>query len=57
LAKKVDRLKSFRNLDDRREELRLRFRKGFFNVSFLTEFIMNDDLNILVMDERKVYLT
>jgi hypothetical protein len=57
VAQKVDGLKSFRNLDDVRQELTFRFRNGFFNVSFSSEIFKNDEFKIQMIDELKVYLS
>jgi hypothetical protein len=45
-----------RNIDDMRQELIHRFRNGFFNVSFSSEMLRNDEFKIQMVDELKADL-
>jgi hypothetical protein len=56
IAQKVDGLKYVRNLNEFKEELIFRYRNGFFNTSFSSEYFRNEELMIQSMDGLKTYL-
>jgi hypothetical protein len=56
IAQKVDGLRYVRRLSEFKEELTQRFRIGFYNISFSSEFLRNENLLIQSMDELKVFI-